>query len=292
MSAPPSTNTGAEREIDLSRWRNAVLQWWWIPVLGLIGGAIVGALYGVAGGSVYQASVLIAPAQPFGPNGAPVLNYISTPHGIQQIVNEQTTLQRAANAAGIGVDRLKNNVTVQTIPTGVSISGQARGSSLVKIVVQLHNGPQAEAAANNLGKTIIQSTESDYVKLSLISYATKIKSYQSQIAAAQNRINAYNKTLADKSLTGIDRLSVVNQQSNVEQLLAQYQDELSTAQQQLTLANTLEIARIVGPRNATAAKTTARSRRTSILFGAIIGLILGLIVAIVVDARASRARRA
>ena len=32
----------AEREVDLGRWRRAVVRLWWLPVLGLIIGAVAG----------------------------------------------------------------------------------------------------------------------------------------------------------------------------------------------------------------------------------------------------------
>ena len=60
-------------------------------------------------------------------------------------------------------------------------------------------------------------------------------------------------------------------------------DRLATTQDQLILAQNIEIAQVVTP--AVAAKTTARSRRTSITIGALGGLIVGLIAAIVTDSR-------
>ena len=47
-------------------------------------------------------------------------------------------------------------------------------------------------------------------------------------------------------------------------------------------------AQVIGG-DARAVKTTARSRRNSILVGALIGLVAGLVVAIVADVRARRA---
>jgi uncharacterized protein involved in exopolysaccharide biosynthesis len=67
-------------------------------------------------------------------------------------------------------------------------------------------------------------------------------------------------------------------------------DGISTTQQALSLAQNVEIAQIITP--AAAEKTTARSRRNSILIGALIGLIVGVLVAIVLDWRAGRARSA
>ena len=49
MTAPQ--DPGAEREVDLARWRRALVALWWIPIAGLVAGAIVGVLYSFRGGS-------------------------------------------------------------------------------------------------------------------------------------------------------------------------------------------------------------------------------------------------
>ena len=74
------TDAGAEREIDLGRWKQAVAERWWIVAAGVVAGVAVGALLSLAGGSVWQASVLVAPGQAFSPNGSPVLVYQSSPN--------------------------------------------------------------------------------------------------------------------------------------------------------------------------------------------------------------------
>jgi len=56
----PSTDDLAEREVDLSRWRSALVAFWWIPVAGLVLGAIVGVLFSFRGGTDYKASALIS----------------------------------------------------------------------------------------------------------------------------------------------------------------------------------------------------------------------------------------
>src|SRR5581483_10534943 len=73
------SDAGAEREIDLSRWKQAAVERWWIVAAGLVAGVVVGALYSLSGGSVWEASVLVAPGQPFTPSGSPVLSYQSSP---------------------------------------------------------------------------------------------------------------------------------------------------------------------------------------------------------------------
>ena len=50
MTAP---QFDAEREVDLARWRRAVVALWWLPVAGLVIGAIAGVLYSFRGGTNY-----------------------------------------------------------------------------------------------------------------------------------------------------------------------------------------------------------------------------------------------
>jgi len=81
-----------------------------------------GALFSLSGGSVYQASVLIAPGQPFSPQGSPVLSYQSSPRAIEKLVTSESALKRAARAAGIGIGALRGHVGTQTVSTGASSS--------------------------------------------------------------------------------------------------------------------------------------------------------------------------
>ena len=82
MSAPSATtDLDAEREIDLSGWRDALVRRWWIVLAGLAAGIAVGAVYSLSGGSVHEASVLIAPGQVFNQGGGRILTYQSSPRG-------------------------------------------------------------------------------------------------------------------------------------------------------------------------------------------------------------------
>src|SRR5471032_2354153 len=109
------SDLNAEREIDLGRWKQAAMERWWLLAAGLVAGVIVGGVYSLSGGSVYQASVLLAPGQPFSPTGAPVLNYQSSPRAIEKLVTGESALKRAAKVAGIGVGALRGHVSTQTV---------------------------------------------------------------------------------------------------------------------------------------------------------------------------------
>jgi capsular polysaccharide biosynthesis protein len=279
------TDMDAEREIDLGRWKQAAVDRWWLVAAGLVAGIVVGALYSLSGGSVFQASVLIAPGQAFSPNGAPVLNYFSSPRGINDLVTSESTLKTAAERAHVSVTKLRGHVSTQTVLTGAG-NVASRGAVLVKITVQVHQAKKAEDAANALGEIIKTETTSTYVRQSVNVVQTAITGYQRQLTALAVRIRELNKQIPNER-DPLTKIVLVGQADNAAQKQATISNNLAIARQQLALAQNIEYAQVIGGK-ASAVKTTARSRRNSILVGALIGLVVGAIVAIVADARSRR----
>jgi capsular polysaccharide biosynthesis protein len=281
-----ATDAGAEREIDLGRLKRAVGERWWIVVAGVVAGVIAGALYSLSGGSVWQASVLIAPGQPFSPSGAPVLTYQASPRSINVLVTSESALRRAAAAAHVPVDTIRGRVTTESIATGLG-SAASRGANLIRINVQLHKPKHAEDVANALGSIVIADTTSPYVKKSIATYQSKERRYNAQLTSLTRVIDSYTTALAKERLAFLPKLIMVNQLDAAIARQGALNDKLAATDQQLTLVQNIEIAQLI--EHASAAKTTARSRRNSILVGALIGLVAGLIAAVVVDVRARRA---
>src|ERR1051326_959325 len=85
----------AEREVDLDRWRRAVVAYWWLPVAGLVVGAILGVLYSFRGGNTYKASALISLGQPVSPGGVLVNGYGTNPRAVAQIVGSAGAQEQA-----------------------------------------------------------------------------------------------------------------------------------------------------------------------------------------------------
>ena len=66
-------DAGAEQELDLRSVWERIAARWWLPVLGVVLGLVVGFALALGGGKVYEAETLVAMGQPFSPNGgAPV----------------------------------------------------------------------------------------------------------------------------------------------------------------------------------------------------------------------------
>ena len=85
----------AEREFDLARWRRALVALWWLPVAGLVVGAIVGALLSFRGNETYKATALISLGQPTAPGGALVNGFGTNPSAVQQIVTSESAQSQA-----------------------------------------------------------------------------------------------------------------------------------------------------------------------------------------------------
>jgi uncharacterized protein involved in exopolysaccharide biosynthesis len=290
MSSGTGTDLAVEREIDLSHWRTTLLERWWIVVAGLVAGAVVGALYSLSGGSLWEASVILVPSQAFSPSGAPVLSYQSSPRAIDALAKQESMLEQVAKVSHISVAELRNHVATSTVSTGASASTASRGSQLIKITVQVDRKIAAADAANALGRLIAAESTGPYVDQSITVLNKDLESAQAALAALTPQIEAFNKVLATQNLDPFDKLILETQLQNAIARQGNLNDKIETETQQLVLANQIEKARVISP--AAAQKTTARSRRTSVVFGALIGLILGVIAALVVDTRATRARRA
>jgi uncharacterized protein involved in exopolysaccharide biosynthesis len=286
-----TVDAGAEREVDLARWRAALAARWWIPLAGLVLGAIAGWVLALGGAQVYTATALLSLGQPFSPNGnAPVQSYATNPRAVSEIVHSEFAVKQAARAAGIGPGAVRGNVSTGTVGAATGTGAARAGSPLVTITVQLHKPKRAEAAANELAKIVVEQTTSKYVGTKIATFSSELASVHTQLTSIQQRISDLNAAIRTQGLSALDKLVLVSQIDNAEQRSGQLLDQQALAQQQLALARNVESAQIIQP--AAAVKSTARSRRNSILVGALIGLILGSVAAIVVDARAASPRAA
>jgi uncharacterized protein involved in exopolysaccharide biosynthesis len=286
----PSPDPEAEREIDLRRVWDGVRRQWWIVALGVVAGIVVGALYSLSGGSVYEATARIAPGQAFNPSGnQPVQSYLTNLDAINAIATSETTISEAAAKVGIGSAKLRGHVSVSGVTPLGGETTNPRSAVLAEITVRLNKKKRTEDAANAIAEVVKRTTTSRYVRKSLSIYSSRIANYNARLKTLQRRIDLLERALARPGLSLDQSLLLAIQLDQAQATQGQTIDSLTTAQQQQILAEDVQQTQII--QEARAAKTTARSRRTSILVGALIGLIGGTIAAIIVDWRAHRSAR-
>jgi len=279
----------AEREVDLGRWRRAVVRLWWLPVLGLIIGAIAGGVYSLRGGSNYKATALISLGQPTSPGGAIVNGFGTNPRAVSQIVSSASAQARAAARADLRPSRLRGHVSVAQV--GAAATGATRTNPLIALTVTGTHPLNTAAAANALADTVVQETTASYVGVKIRTFRETLEQVTRQIASVNNRLAIIQAAeRAASKLDPLQQLVIVSQEDNAETRLGNLIAQQETLQQQLAFATQVESARVVEP--ARSVKASAHSRSSSVLIGAVIGLVLGLVAAIVGDGRIGRSRSA
>ena len=284
-----------EQEVDLSSaWQRLKLRWW-LPVGGLVVGAVVGIALALSGGSVWRAQTIVYLGQPFAPLGGGQIQSLATnPRTVGEIIRSEAALKNASDASGIPVSRLRSGIATRELLA----AGQLRGiNPLMEITVKGSGKRKVELAAAALADRVTERV-SVYVTEKVALLEEQVKTGEIQLAEVNARIRSAQAQqaaiIADRSIPLEQRLLVTSNLNSVittaDARRAAIQDATAEAGQLLNLAESVESSRVVEP--AAASKTTARSSRSSLLVGALIGLIVGAIAALVVDPIAGRRRGA
>src|SRR5882762_7252649 len=105
----------AEREIDLARWRRALVALWWLPVAGLVVGAILGVAFSFGGATSYKATADISLGQPTAPGGGAIASFATNPRAISEITSSASAQAEAAHSAGLQPGALRGHVSINTV---------------------------------------------------------------------------------------------------------------------------------------------------------------------------------
>jgi uncharacterized protein involved in exopolysaccharide biosynthesis len=293
MSArQPAPELEDEQEVDLSSaWQRLKVRWW-LPVGGLVVGAVVGLALAVSGGSVWRAQTIVYLGQPFAPLGGGQIQSLATnPRTVGEIIRSESALKAASRVSGIPVSKLRSSISTKEL----TAAGQIRGiNPLIEITVKGSGGRRkVETAAEALSERVVARV-SHYVTAKVELLDNQVEVSTAQLAAVEARIkqaqDQQDALAGNQSLAPVEKL-LLSQNLNAVITTADarrstLQEDLSDAQQLLNLAQNVEKSRVVEP--AAASKSTARSGRTSLLVGALIGLLLGAVAALVADPIAAR----
>jgi hypothetical protein len=231
--------------------------------------------------------------QPFAPLGGGQIQSLATnPRTVGEIIRSEAALKNASDASGIPVSRLRSAISTRELLA----AGQLRGiNPLMEIAVKGSGKRKVELAATALADRVTERV-SVYVTEKVALLEGQVKTGETQLEEVNARIRSAQEqqaaVIADRSIPLEQRLLVTANLNSVittaDVRRAAIQDDIAEASQLLNLAESVESSRVVEP--AAASKTTARSRRSSLLVGALIGLLVGAIAALVVDPIAGRRR--
>ena len=152
----PVPDPDAEREVDLRSVWERIAARWWLPVLGIVLGAILGFALALGGGKVYEAETLVAMGQPFSPNGgAPVQAFLTNPRAVSEIVRSESALRRAAKRRRPAAARAARECQHPRPWAHPGPAPEPTGAPLVTIKVVAAQPGKAERAADALAKEVI-----------------------------------------------------------------------------------------------------------------------------------------
>jgi hypothetical protein len=284
-----------EQEVDLSSaWQRLKMRWW-LPVAGLLAGAVIGLALALSGGSVWRAETIVYLGQPFAPLGGGQIQSLATnPRTVSEIIRSESVLEDVSGETGIPVSKLRSSISTKEI----TAPGQVRGiNPLIEIGVKGDAGPRKiEQAADGLAARVVEDV-SDYVQEKVELLQQQVAVSESQLDAVETRIEAAQQQqdalIRDQSIPLDQRLLLsANLNATITTADARrtsLQDDLFESRQLLILADNVEKSRVVEP--AAAVKTTARSSRTSLLVGALLGLLVGAVAALAAEPILARRRR-
>jgi transposase-like protein len=269
----------AEREVDLRSYWDRIAAHWWLPVVGLAAGLAIGYLVSLSGNQVYRGRAVVYLGQPLSASGVQIQSQATNPSTVRTIVTSEATIDSVARKVGLKPSQLRGHISTQAVSGNITRLGQ---NPLVSIAVTGSLRGKVARSANELAKAVVASP-------ALANYAnTKITNLSALIATEQSALDSLNKNIKAQQaasnaagLSTTDRLILTNTVNGLIQQQLVTVQQLTTNQQLLALAKDVEAPKI--NTRAVAVKTTARSRRNSVLVAGLIGLILGTMAALLYE---------
>ena len=254
----------AEQEVDLGHYWSAIVSRWWLPLAGLLVGAVLGYLVSLGGNQVWNASSTVYLGASYSIIGGNLLQGPqANPATVGTIAHAQDSIAQAAAAAGMRPDDLRGSVSTKTISTGAGASTlRVTANPLVRLTVQASTRRKAQVAANTLAGIVVERL-SPFADKKIAGLEERIAADQQQVDAIQRQERSASDATA-KAVFALHLGDVLDDQLQAKQLLIQAQ----------------EVERPAVLTRAAAVKTTARSRRNSVVVAAFLGLLIGLLAAL------------
>lgn len=250
-----------EAEVDLGRYVSAVAARWWLLLLGLVVGVVLGVGVSVGGKEVYKGTAVLYLGQPYIGN-ARVDTLATTPGNVRAIVTSEAVVRRVARDVGLRPGKLRDRISV-SVPSGAG-ADRAR-QQLVNITVTGDAPRKAGRAATLLARAAAEDV-SEFADAKITALEAQIAAADSELASLKERVDALLESGDDLAAAVLEQRRSTLLQSKLDR------------QQLLELAKNVERARVVEP--AVARKVTAQSRRNALVVAGAIGLLLGLAAAL------------
>ena len=223
MSETKPPDPDAEREVDLRSAWTRIKARWYLPVAGLVIGAILGVLASASGGEVFRARTLLYLGQPFTTSGGGQIQSLATnPKTVSQVIRGESALRTASQASGLTLGQLRGRVTSAAVVS----AGQGKNvTPLVEITVDASAGHKAQKAADSLANTVI-GIVSTFVDQKIALLNKQIASSRAEFTDIDKRIS---NAVAQQQAVINDKTHLVDGQADRDQHLQQHDQLLRAA---------------------------------------------------------------
>jgi len=283
----------AEQEVDFGRYAQTIAARWWLLVVGVVLGALIGFVVSLSDGKIYKATAQVYLGQPLAPDSAAAVTTSPTTLGlVQAFVTSEDAIEKAASSAGLKPSKLRDHVTARPLP-GTSTTRQPFPAPLLSIQVTGSARTKTAAAANHLARQAVDEV-GGYTTTKIDTLERQLAYIDTQLEIVKSRLNAarasQKEIVSDRSLSSTEKLVALTNLNTEITLAEQRQVTLElnrfNTTNAVSLAKDIEASRITA--QAVAVRTEPTSRRTSVLVGAFIGLLLGIVAALLWDPVAAR----
>jgi uncharacterized protein involved in exopolysaccharide biosynthesis len=306
----PEPDLDFEEEVDLGRYWHALAARWWVPVIGVALGAVVGLLAAAGGARSYEARGVVYLGTPHGPGGEGALQNLPTRLAmLNEFIRSRDLVREISGRVDIPIGRLRSAITVDTIP-GVERPRFESPSPLVEVLVRQRSARVANEIVNLVSGHIVRGF-STFVDLKLENYEERRKRAERRLVVTAARLERaekdYDEALATQArlrtnparLDPAAQLILLANNANTIQFLsnrlqfyearqATLDGTLLTLSELIAQAEQVERARVI--ERAEAHRESGPSRRTGAIVGALIGLLVGVLVALLWEPVARRVR--
>ena len=294
MSSAPADKRArdldAEQEIDLGRLWRATIARWWLLLIGLVAGAIIGLLVSLGGGKQWKATAEVYLGQPLAANGSAAISSPPTSLGLATAyINGLYALRVASRESGIPVGQLNGKISVKPI-LGLTGTKVGQPAPLMLLSVTGSKAGKTQIAAQSLAKLVVSQFQ-PYPRQKVEIIQERLTQEQAQIADINRRLTEAQDAQLAAARSGGNSQNVINWSSIIATLSNERfasQSDITSAKQAIAQAQGVEAPRIVSP--ALSANQGGPSRRSGVVIGAIIGLVLGLLAAIFWEPVATQVR--
>jgi capsular polysaccharide biosynthesis protein len=279
----------AEQEIDLGRYGRRLLKRWWLLVVGVVIGGLIGWIFSSAASSdVNRAEATIYLGQPLSATGGAQVPSVQTnPAAVREIARSDEVVGDVAEQVGVDPRRLRAGISTSQVSGATVRTGQT--NQLFELAVR---GPWPRAtvaeATNLIAEEVVART-SAYADTKITAYEARLEAIDAGIQAAEANIEELTAAATDPGASSQDRVSYVTLLGFARDQRSELSEERLDVELLLAQARDVEKGQVVTEARASA--VTPRSSQSSIVVGALIGLIVGLAAALAWDPFVARRRR-